>query len=253
MTIHAGGGEDMRLIDRHALRFMNGRRIAMIDMGIVFQVERNAAAIVELHRHAVGRHALDLAQRAVLHAKPALVLQEHDAVAIGELARAPLGRHAHVMPQLASVAQPITRGQVQIPHLDIGMGEDDPGLVGMGKPLRVPAVHQLAPRSQARLGRMGHAMLGIGVDRLAGAARRQRPRRVLLPILMLPANFADLGRAVPLGQRAERRAGLDRLQLLGVADQHDLGPGSLRLRQHALHLARADHARLVDHQHVARA
>jgi hypothetical protein len=31
--------------------------------------------------------------------------------------------------------------------------------------------------------------------------------------------------AVSLGERAERRAGLDRLQLLGVADQHHLGAG----------------------------
>src|SRR3546814_2125857 len=33
MAVHAGGGEDMRPIDRHALRFMDGGGIAMIDMG----------------------------------------------------------------------------------------------------------------------------------------------------------------------------------------------------------------------------
>ena len=69
---------------------------------------------------------------------------------------------------------------------------------------------------------------------------------------MLPANLADLGRAVALGQRAERRARLDRLQLLGVADQHHLRARAFGCRQHPLHLACADHARLVDHQHVAR-
>jgi hypothetical protein len=46
----------MRLIDRHALRFVDGRGIAMIDMGIVLEVERDLSAIVEPHRHAVGRH-----------------------------------------------------------------------------------------------------------------------------------------------------------------------------------------------------
>src|SRR3546814_3138196 len=73
--------------------------------------------------------------------------------------------------------------------LGIGVGEDDPRLFGIGKPLRVPCVDQLGPRSLARLGRVDHAMLGIGMDRLAGPARRQRPRGVLLPVLMLPANL----------------------------------------------------------------
>ncbi len=94
-------------------------------------------------------------------------------------------------------------------------------------------------------------MLGIDMDSLAGPARRQRPRGVLLPVLMLPANLVDLGRAVALGKRAERRTGLDRLQLLGVTDKNDLRPCPLGFRQHPLHLARADHAGLVDHQHVA--
>src|SRR3546814_3696179 len=59
----------MPLIDRHALRFVDGRGIAMIDMGIVLEVERHLSAIIEPHRHAVGRHVLDLPQRAVLHAR----------------------------------------------------------------------------------------------------------------------------------------------------------------------------------------
>src|SRR3546814_17775087 len=51
----------------------------------------------------------------------------------------------------------------------------------------------------------------------------------------------------------ERRARLDRLQLLRVADQHDLGAGVGRMGQYALHLAGADHASLVDNENVARA
>src|SRR3546814_4026900 len=60
--------------------------------------------------------------------------------------------------QLAGVAQPIARRLIQIAHLGIGVGEDDPGLVRIGEALRVPAVHQLAPRSLARLGRVDHAV-----------------------------------------------------------------------------------------------
>ena len=99
-------------------------------------------------------------------------------------------------------------------HLGIGVGEDDPGLVGFGLARTIPTVHQLAPRLLARVGRVDHALAVIGMDRLAGASRRQRARGVALPVLALPPDLGDLGRAVPLGDAAERRAGLDRLQLL---------------------------------------
>ena len=132
------------------------------------------------------------------------------------------------------------------------MGEDDPGLIGVGAALRVPAVHKVSARDLARLGHLHHAMGFIGMDRLAGTARRQRPGRVALPVLMLPAYRGDLGRTVALGERAERRTSLDRLQLLGIADQHNLRPRLFGARQHPLHLPRTDHARFVDHQHVTR-
>src|SRR3546814_3477884 len=81
----------------------------------------------------------------------------------------------------------------------------------------------------------------------------QRLGRVALPVLALPAYLGDLGPTVALGHGPERRPGLDRLQLLGVADKNDLRARLFGMGQHALHLARADHAGLVYHQHVARA
>src|SRR3546814_17775293 len=83
------------------------------------------------------------------------LFRSHDAVAGRELARAPLGRNPHVLPQLAGFAQPIARGLVQITNLGIGVGEDDPRLFGIGKPLRVPCVDQLGPRSLASTGQNG--------------------------------------------------------------------------------------------------
>ena len=89
------------------------------------------------------------------------------------------------------------------------------------------------------------------MDRIAGSAGRQIARGVALPVLPLAAHLADLRAAVAFVDRAERRARFDGLQLLRIADQHHLGAGLGGMGQHALQLARADHARLVDHQHIA--
>ena len=94
-------------------------------------------------------------------------------------------------------------------------------------------------------------MGAIGFQRIAGSAGRQIARGVALPVLPLAAHLADFRAAMTLMDRAERRAGLDGLQLLRIADQHDLRAGFGGMGQHALQLARADHARLVDHQNIA--
>ncbi len=86
---------------------------------------------------------------------------------------------------------------------------------------------------------------------MAGSARRQIARGIPLPVLALAAHLADFRAAVALMDRAERRARFDGLQLLGIADQHDLGAGLCRMGQDAFQLAGADHAGLVDHQHIA--
>ncbi|GAA3277555.1 hypothetical protein GCM10020258_59350 [Sphingomonas yabuuchiae] len=106
------------------------------------------------------------------------------------------------------------------------MGENDAGFVRFGLALAIPTVDQLAPRQLARVGRMDHAATVIGMDRLGRPPRGERARRLLLPVVALPAYLSDLGCAVALGDAAERRARLDRLQLLGVADHDDLGVGS---------------------------
>ena len=97
---------------------------------------------------------------------------------------------------------------------------------------------------------MNHAMLAVGVERFAGAAGAKLACGLLLPILALPADFRDLDMAVPFGDGTERRAGLNGLQLLGIADQNDLGAVPFGFAQHPFQLARADHAGFVDHQHV---
>src|SRR3546814_10407457 len=99
---------------------------------------------------------------------------------------------------------------------------------------------------------MDHILCRIGADRFASSPGCKVSSSVLLPALMLTANLGDLGAAVPLVDRAERCARFDRLQLLRVANEDDLGAGIGGVADHALHLPRANHARFVDDEHVAR-
>lgn len=114
----------------------------------------------------------------------------------------------------------------------------------------IPALDQVSARSLVRVGDMNHAALFITTDRFAGAAHGEVPGGILLPCRKLAANFADLDPAVAFMDCAERRACFDGLQLLLVANQYDLRPGFGGMGQYALHLARADHARFVDDEHI---
>src|SRR3546814_12676704 len=77
-------------------------------------------------------------------------------------------------------------------------------------------------------------------------------RSCTLPAFVLAPDFGDLGAAVSFMDRAERRARLDRLQLLRIAHQHELGARVGGVAQRAFHLACADHARFVYDEHIAR-
>src|SRR3546814_14755686 len=93
------------------------------------------------------------------------------------------------------------------------MGEDDPRLVGLGDASAIPALHKAFPRSLARPRRVDHALLGIGMDLLAGAACCGRPRCVFLSVLILPSNTPTVGRALAIGPRSDRTATLHHLHL----------------------------------------
>lgn len=99
---------------------------------------------------------------------------------------------------------------------------------------------------------MHMAMGVIGSERCIGPARRQIARRLALPVFALAADLADPRSAMAVVERPEGRARLDRLQLLGIADQHHLRPGFRSLRQYPLELPRADHPGLIAHEDVPR-
>src|SRR5436305_4009758 len=109
------------------LRLVDRRRITIVDPIVILELEANGSAIVDLHGHGLRADLFDGPERAVLHAKAALVLQEHDAVSTGEAAPAALDRHTHLIAQITGGTHPFARSLVEGPHLGIGMGEDDAG------------------------------------------------------------------------------------------------------------------------------
>jgi len=176
--------------------------------------------------------------------------QEHDPVAGGEPPASALHVDRHLLAQFTSVPQAIARKLVERSDFLIGVGENDPALVGRRLPAFVPALDQLAARLVAGRRGMDHAMVAIGIEGEVRPSRGQMPRGVTLPSLALAADLADLDMGQTLAQGAERRAGFDRLQLLGIADQDHLGATAFGFAQDPLQLPRADHAGFVDHQHV---
>jgi hypothetical protein len=126
MGIHARHRQHMGAVHRHALRLVDGRGIAMVDLVVVLQVELHGSVVVGPHGHALRADLLDGPERAVLHAKAALVLQEHDAIPAGEISRAAFDRHTHLIPRIAGCSHPLARCVVECAHLVIDRGEDDP-------------------------------------------------------------------------------------------------------------------------------
>ena len=129
MGVHARRRQDVRAVHRHALRLVDGRGIAVVDPVVVLQVEGDEAAIVGAHGHGFLADLFDSAERTVLHAKPTLVLQEHDAIPDGEGPRAAFDRDAHLVIEIAGLPHLVARRLVQGAYLVIGVGEDDAGLV----------------------------------------------------------------------------------------------------------------------------
>ena len=83
---------------------------------------------------------------------------------------------------------------------------------------------------------------------MADIAARQIERGVAHPLLALTIDRFEFGIADPIGDRAEGGSRLDRLQLFGIADQHELGAGLGDGLDEQRHLPRRHHAGLVQHE-----
>jgi hypothetical protein len=136
----------MGAVRGHALRLVDRRGIAVVDLAVVLQVERDIAAVIGAHGHGLRADLLDGPERAVFPAKPALVLQEHDAVAGGEAAFAAFDADTHIIAKVSGLAHPVAGRLVQFPHLVAGVGEDNAADVRVRRLVAVPAFDQVAAR-----------------------------------------------------------------------------------------------------------
>lgn len=118
-------------------------------------------------------------------------------------------------------------------------------------PEQLPSALLLLVLYGTRVGGMAHAVFDIFAQRLARASGRKLACGIELPIHLLPPDFGDLDTTMSFGNRTERRARFDGLQLLRTADKDQLSPCVAGKGQDALHPARPDHARLVDYKHIA--
>ncbi|CAA0093309.1 Uncharacterised protein [Starkeya nomas] len=130
----------------HALRLVDRGGIAVVDLVVVLQVERDIAPVVGADGHALGADLLDGAERAVLHAKAALVLQEHDAIAGREGPHTAFGGDMHIRAKFTCITHFLAGGLIERAHVVVGVGEDDAALVGRFLPVAVPAADQIVAR-----------------------------------------------------------------------------------------------------------
>ncbi len=274
MPVHVRRRQHVRPIHRDALRLVHRRRIAVVDVRVVPGVERHHPAVlllwprsrstgaVQPHRQplALGRHLQHRAQRAVLHrnaipavtsAKPTLVALEHDAVAGRKGALAPLRLHHLVRPaQLAAARMCARASTFRSAHVVARVGQDHLAGVWTLPTRRIPARHQRRLRLRARAGAVHHAAAAyrssasavrpVASSRVASRCQSSRCRRTAV-ISRAPCRSASARNAAPASIACS---------CSGSPTSTTLAPACLRRGQHPLHLPRADHSRLVHHQHV---
>ena len=193
----------------------------MIDVAIETLIDLNLAVRIALADRGddSARSGYDhLAQHAVLDAERAVVLEEDDLVTGREISNAILRPEGMAGLDGAPLDECLAGALVQITNVDAQMSEDQRGfgwIVGT-----VPVGDQLVDRLGLEVGADHLAFAGIGRDRCLDPSARQVERGRPHPGFVLTIDRLELGIASALDDGAEGGARFDRLQLLGIADQH---------------------------------
>ena len=229
---------------------MHGPGITMIEVIVVAGVERHLAPVVEAHRHRVSPDGLDGPERAVLHFETAVVLQEVQPVSGGEISGPARRLDPMVDVELASLLAVLSGELVELLHFVAAVGQHDLGLAGLALAASLPSLHHSRDGFALRLVTVNMPMRIVLPQRWQRLATGQLLRRLPLPVDLLTSDLAQLVRADMLPNGPQGRTRLDGLQLLCVSDEHHLGASLLDVLHHPLHLPGADHAGLVDDEHV---
>ena len=244
-------GQHIGSVHGDALALMHGTGIAMIEVVVVAGVEGHLATIVEAHRHRVSPDGLDGPERAVLHFDAAVVLQEVQPVSGSEISSPARCLDPMVDAELVLLLAVLSGELVELLHFVAAIGQHDLRLFGLALAALLPGLHDSRDGLVLRFVAMHMSMHIVLPQRRQRLAAGQLLRRFALPVDLLTPNFAQLVRADMLPDSSQGRARVDGLKLLGVSDEHHLGAGVLDVLHHPLHLPGADHAGLVDDEHVS--
>ena len=242
---------------REHFHAIDGRALAFVDRGGVAEIEIAVEALLDLDPALVfpftglgddpaGAGFDHPADHAVLDAERALVPEKHDLVASVEMP-CPLFRLKRMThADNAALDQLFAREPVEFTHVATQMGQDDCGLLGIV--FAVPGCNQALDRLGLQLLPDHPAAAPIGRERGRHIAARQIERGGAHPGVFLAVDRLELGIAGALDDGAEGSPRLDRLELLGIADKHQLGAGLRDRLDECRHLFRRDHAGLVHNE-----
>ena len=254
VPVHGLRGQHESPVHRHTLCLVDRHRIAVIDRGTRIHVQKDRLPLPPgPHRDLSVLQPRHHPETAVAHPEAAVIDQEHHLVPHRE------GAMPHRRPDLllhlaqqALLPQRAADHAVQRHHVAPPVGERQPALSRMRHHIHRVFRRQRQSRIAVVRAEPHPVARGIAGQALFDLPGGKMLRGLPLPVLALAVDGIETGGAAKLRHRPERCSRADRLQLVRIPDQHHLGPGRPDLLQNGRQLRRAQHARLVHHQHVLR-
>ena len=187
---------------------------------------RRCSAPSTLTHEAVVVDGLDRPEHCVVHADAPVVVQAHDTVAGGE--GPPGDRHALDV-DVAGLDEKRAGAGVELVDVAASQRKHDRPLALL--PRLEPVGHHRGADVAGRVSEVQATFVLVAVDDGDHAAPTAAPDTQLVerrpfPRLDLSAVLGQLDHVVPTYERSEGAAGLDRGQLMVVADEHRLGAGA---------------------------
>ena len=250
-SVQVLGAVDEGDVGRQALRLVDGAGVPVVEVAFVEVFGRDPA------NAAVGRldgdhpgllvESGDRSSLAVREAESSVVPEGQDLVAELELVAA--SDHGGAVDLAASLAEQVDRA-VEVGDVLAMEGEDLDVCIPLGG-VPLPVGDELLPEPKLGGRHRDPLVLPVRLEELRRVAIPQLGERRALPERPLASVLGELEHVDAIGQTSEEAAGLDRLELVGVANEDDLAAGLVRMHEQRPHLASAHHCRFIDHEHGA--